>query len=295
MKTIKRALATTLVLALTSVTPVCGGCQWLVCDHEFIQDMNSLYALSCDSDLCLKHFDSDIVELFHDMCPSCSGPDCHCFQDFRQDIDELLRILYSVPGGTRNFSQDVRIINRLICRQFAGVPYCHKDYLKDTRKLMKLMSLEQAGITVLGTFKATKEARKGVTSNRLLDFLGRSPYHCFITVRMALAGAQLGSTARETNTSLLMLASAMGDRQVVKEVLAKGENVNAQNKTGKSALMFAASEGHPKVVEILLKAGADPNLEDKDGDTAAGLAKKQGHYDVVNILEQASVKKQNRP
>ncbi|MFH1112746.1 MAG: ankyrin repeat domain-containing protein [Pseudomonadota bacterium] len=289
MKTIKRILATTVVSMLICATPICG-CEWLSCDDEFVDNMNSLYALSCKSDLCFRHFDSDIVELFYDMCPSCSGTRCDCFQVFRQNISELVRILRRVPVDTRNFRPDIAIILSLICKHSGEFPFCHEDYLKDTRKLMKLMSLKQGSITVLGTFKAAKEGHKGVTSNKLLDTLGRSSYNRYITLRMALAAAQLENAALMSDTSLLMLASAMGDLKVVADLLAKGENVNARNEIGKTALIFAVSQGHPKVVQTLLKAGADPNLKDKDGATAASLAKKNGRYDVLKILEQASVK-----
>ncbi len=166
--------------------------------------------------------------------------------------------------------------------------------MKDTRKLMKLMSPKQAGITVLGTFKATKARHKGGKSNRLLDTLAQAAPDRFMTVRNALTAAQLENAALMTDTSLLMPASAMGDLKVVEELLAKGESVNAQNKTGKTALIFAASQGHAKVVEALLKAGADPKLKDKDGATAASLTEKNGHSDVLKILEQASVNKQDR-
>ncbi len=249
-------------------------------------------ALTCRSSLCFSSLRDELTDLCNLYGPTCGDPQSDCGQRFRQDMNEVLRIMHRVPERhTGKFPREPQVIIRLICRNFGVFPRCNEDYLKDTRKLMKLMSPKQGYITLLGTFKAAKEGHKGVTSNRILDILGRSPYDKFKTIRMALAGAQLGQAAFRTNTSLLMLASAMGDLKVVEELLAKGESVNTQNKTGRTALMFAASEGHPEVVKTLSEAGADPNLNDKDGDTAASLAKKNGCYDVVKVLEQASMKK----
>ncbi len=301
MKTIKKVLAATIVLAIIGARPV-SCCEWGFCDREYVDNANSLLSLTSRSESCFRSLGDELSALcnlygspLHNLFgPSCCYPDTRCGQRFRQDLKEVLRILYSVPEGTRNFSQDVRIILSLICRHSEECPDCHEDYLKDTRKLMKLMSLQQGSITLLGTFKATKERHKGVKSNRLLDTLAQAAPDRFMTVRMALAAAQLEKAALMSDTSLLMLASAMGDLRVVADLLAKGENVNAQNKTGKTAVIFAASQGHPGVVGTLLEEGADPKLKDKDGATAASLAKKKGHYDVLKILEQASMKKQNR-
>ncbi len=296
MKTIKRVLATTIVLMLICATSA-FCCDWGFCDREYVDNANRLLALTSGSETCFRSLRDELSDLCHLygsplhnlFGPSCCYPDTHCGQRFFQDLNELLQILCRVPRDTRNFTQQVRIIFGMICGDSGVFPQCNEDYLKDTRKLMKLMSLQQGSITLLGTFKATKEGHKGVTSNRILDTLGLSSYDRFKTIRMALAAAQLGQAALRSNTSLFMPASAMGEEKTV-EALAKGENVNAQNKTGRTALMFAASEGHPEVVKTLLEAGADPVLKDKDGHTAASLAEKKGHYDVVKILEQASVK-----
>ncbi|MFH1114668.1 MAG: ankyrin repeat domain-containing protein [Pseudomonadota bacterium] len=301
MKTIKMALATTMVLAIIGATPV-FCCDWGICDVEFLTSADSLLGLTSRSESCFRSLRDELSDLcrlygspLHNLLfgPSCCDPDTNCGQRFRQDLNELLGILYSVPKGTRNFSQQVRIIFGLICGDSGVFPQCNEDYLKDTRKLMKLMSPKQVGITLPGTFEAGKEAQKGGTSNRLLDTLAQADPDRFMAVRMVLADAQLAQAALRSNTNLFMLAAAMGEAKTV-EALANGEDVNAQNNTGKTALMFAASEGRLTVVETLLKAGADPNLKDKEGDTAASLAKKKDHYDVLKILEQASVKNQDR-
>jgi ankyrin repeat protein len=54
---------------------------------------------------------------------------------------------------------------------------------------------------------------------------------------------------------------------------------------GFTALMTASAEGEEQVVRLLLAHGADPDLKDVDGDTAASFARQKGHTAVVQLLE----------
>ena len=294
MKTIKRVLAATIGLMLICA-PCVFCCDWGYCDDEYINNANSLLSRTY-WDNCFYPLASELGDLCDLYGPTCRYPRIGGGRQFRQDLTELGRILERTPSAHWKLSRKrgVEVICRLICKHPTKSGCCDPDLMKRTYKLMKLMSPKQGNITLLGTFKATKEGHKGVASNRLLDILGRSPYHRYITLRLALATGQLIKAADKSNTTLLMLASAMGRLKVAEELLANDKNVNAQNKSGKTALIFAASQGHAKVVEALLKAGADPKLKDKDGDTAASLAKKKGRYDVLEILGQASVRKQDK-
>lgn len=77
-------------------------------------------------------------------------------------------------------------------------------------------------------------------------------------------------------------AATNGQVDVVKDLLAKGADVNA--KFGDmTALMWAAQNGHADVVRVLLDK-ADVNAKDKDGDTALILAVQFGFADVVRVL-----------
>jgi ankyrin repeat protein len=62
------------------------------------------------------------------------------------------------------------------------------------------------------------------------------------------------------------LSSAVFENNVdeVKEILAKGVNVNGFNENGWTALLRAASKRNISLVQLLLEAGADPNLGDDD-------------------------------
>ncbi|KXZ42426.1 hypothetical protein GPECTOR_147g10 [Gonium pectorale] len=75
-----------------------------------------------------------------------------------------------------------------------------------------------------------------------------------------------------------------GHLEVVKELLAKGANVNAATEFGWTPLRAAASKGHLKLVKELLAAGADvKSVEEKERAPLHDAAYK-GHLEVVKEL-----------
>ncbi|GAQ42092.1 ankyrin repeat domain-containing protein [Aspergillus tubingensis] len=63
-----------------------------------------------------------------------------------------------------------------------------------------------------------------------------------------------------------------GNLCLVKLMLSRGANINAQDKLENTPLHWAASEGHLRVVQALIEAGADANVEDENGHTPLGIA-----------------------
>lgn len=66
-----------------------------------------------------------------------------------------------------------------------------------------------------------------------------------------------------------------GNKTLVKQILATGLPVDAQDKNGQSALMVACEFGHLTLVKLLLKKGAKVNLKNNYGLTALSFAKNQ--------------------
>lgn len=62
----------------------------------------------------------------------------------------------------------------------------------------------------------------------------------------------------------MVISSANGDYERVRNMLIRGEDANSTDYTGCSALYMAATNRKPEVVELLLKAGANINLRDKN-------------------------------
>jgi ankyrin repeat protein len=81
----------------------------------------------------------------------------------------------------------------------------------------------------------------------------------------------------------LMYAALYGDAGVVRVLLERGANPNAQNDDGGTALMYAVED--PDRTRVLLDHGADPNLRSGHGRTALLIAAGQtGSYDAVKLL-----------
>ncbi len=74
-----------------------------------------------------------------------------------------------------------------------------------------------------------------------------------------------------------------GDIEAVKQHLAAGTDVNAQNLNGFYPLTSAASWGHNEIVELLIAKGADVNVK-SSGKTPLDWAIKQLHLETADLL-----------
>ena len=83
----------------------------------------------------------------------------------------------------------------------------------------------------------------------------------------------------------LLGAASVGDALVVKQLLAKSADANAQDRLlGDTPLIKAVSGNHLGVARILLSAGANPNYQNQADVSAFLLAALKGHTDMVRLL-----------
>lgn len=90
-----------------------------------------------------------------------------------------------------------------------------------------------------------------------------------------------------TSTDLappLYYASLIGSPELVRNIVSRKVNVNAQGGLYETALFAASNKGYDEVVEILLDNGADANVQGEDGETALYAASIHGHKKVVHTL-----------
>jgi ankyrin repeat protein len=100
------------------------------------------------------------------------------------------------------------------------------------------------------------------------------------TVKLLLdAGADITATTKE-NGDVLGLASASGDAETAKLLLAKSFAQGSKD----IALRRAADGGRLEVAKVFLQNGADPNAKSSDGRTAIQLAAARGHEALIRLL-----------
>jgi ankyrin repeat protein len=75
----------------------------------------------------------------------------------------------------------------------------------------------------------------------------------------------------------LIAAAREGHEAVVRLLLEKGANVDAEDKGCRTALMWASQRGCVPIANLLLEKGANINKADKNGYTALILAVNRGH------------------
>lgn len=83
----------------------------------------------------------------------------------------------------------------------------------------------------------------------------------------------------------LMVAVADKNFDAVKDMLAKGADVNARNNDGVTSLMFAALNNEPKIAQALIDKGAKVDLQDYiSGATALIWASTSNSVDSAKVL-----------
>ena len=83
----------------------------------------------------------------------------------------------------------------------------------------------------------------------------------------------------------LIVASAQGNLENVKALLAAGADINAVSAKGISALIAASGQGHLEIVKTLLESGADKSKETQFGFTALKAAEQGKFTEIADLLK----------
>lgn len=110
----------------------------------------------------------------------------------------------------------------------------------------------------------------------------REPAHNAAMLRREAPVADRARSA--TALPPLLAASAQGDPDAVRRLLATGTDVNTRDATGRTALMLAAQRGDVTLTRLLLDAGAEPALRDREGLSATDHATQAGQTAVLPLL-----------
>jgi thiosulfate/3-mercaptopyruvate sulfurtransferase len=85
-------------------------------------------------------------------------------------------------------------------------------------------------------------------------------------------------------TTPLMQAAHMGERDIVRLLIAAGAQPNARNADGNNALWFACVGSHPDIIDLLAEAGIDIDHRNDSGATPLMYAASSGKAAIVERL-----------
>lgn len=86
------------------------------------------------------------------------------------------------------------------------------------------------------------------------------------------------------SASPLMIAAEQGLTDCIRQMLARGANVNWQNGAGTTALLEAVRNGRKNAATLLIEAGADVNVMDTNKQTPLLAALENGNYAIALLL-----------
>jgi ankyrin repeat protein len=164
-------------------------------------------------------------------------------------------------------------IARLFIKRGAKLDIFEASAVGDAARLRQLLADDPSRVNAF--------AADGFTPLGLASFFGHPE-----AVRLLLernADPNLAS-ANAQRVAPLHSAVAGGKVEIVRELLARGADVNARQDLGFTALHGAAVEGGEETIRLLLDHGADPDAKNAAGKTPADLAREHGRGRAVEVL-----------
>ena len=108
-----------------------------------------------------------------------------------------------------------------------------------------------------------------------------------ITIVSLLSISPVFAESHFDNLSELYL---VGDYAELKNLVAKGVDLDKTDYDGKTALIYASYDGNREIVELLINNGAEVNTVDEDGRTALIYAIWDGDKRIVDLLIKSNSK-----
>ena len=124
------------------------------------------------------------------------------------------------------------------------------------------------------------DCRFSATQDRTSLKWFRRLFAALLLVATSPAIAQTDLTAGNA----LIDAAAIGNADVVENLLRRGARVDASDERGRTPLIFGAFNGSVRIVDLTLSLGAKVDRQDRGGNSALIWAANRGHLEVVERL-----------
>ena len=132
---------------------------------------------------------------------------------------------------------------------------------------------------------------KGADPKNTYDKLGNSAIHmaCYkgnleIIKLLIAKGENVHAVSGFNNYTTLLLSAEGGHLEAFKFFLEKGVNINSKSTGKQTVLMYAANSGNAALVKFIVEKGVDINSQDSGGWTALMHAASLGKTDAVSML-----------
>lgn len=89
---------------------------------------------------------------------------------------------------------------------------------------------------------------------------------------------------RSGGATALMAAAFVGAMDLLRDLLRRGADIEAQDVDGYTALMYACNEGPLEAVDLLIASGTDVARTDREGSTPLMFASQRGDLGIVKRL-----------
>ena len=107
-------------------------------------------------------------------------------------------------------------------------------------------------------------------------------------VRLLLDRGADPSVPDSAGTAPLMLAAGGGHAAVVRELVARGADLDALGpESGRTAFHYACGRNQPECVAVLVELGCDTAIKDRNTWTGKQWAEEQAHPAVLDVLRAA--------
>jgi ankyrin repeat protein len=134
-----------------------------------------------------------------------------------------------------------------------------------------------------------RKTRTHNVANGAIDGNGRLDLKLLLAIddEVASVAQDEGEVRDRDGFTPLLRAAYDGRDNEVKNLLARGAQLEAPGPMGRTPLHLAAMRGHRGVVSLLLGAGASKEARDLEGCTPIALSARHGHGEIVELLEAA--------